>query len=143
MESCTIYHPVSSHYPERQLLVDNVSELPRYAQIKANDQGLVSLRILSTSPNGRYLLVESPSETYLCLKRLPKCGGRSRWHLMSFSRGLSDSPSCFLSQCQWYEEYGFLKLCFFDSESLWDGGNRRLYFDRELYRRERARLHGG
>ncbi len=142
MESCTIYHPIASHYPEQQLFVDHVSGLPSYAQIKPTDRGLVSLRILSPSPDGRYLLAQDPSELYLCLKRLPKSRGYTRWRYTSFSRPLSDSPSCFLSHCQWYEEYGFLKLCFVDTESLLGGGSRRLYFDRELYCRERERIHG-
>lgn len=108
---------------------------------KSDNNTDISVHLESLSPSGNYFLgwhAKSRSIIHL-YRKLSQTNDAVYGESINYtSRG--DDVRIGFSGVVWYEEYGFVKICFnswgsFESESV------RLYFDRELYERKKKELH--
>jgi len=125
--------------------VVNYTDVPKSCYCKFDDSGIAALNLYTASRDGQYMIAEGRSDhtVFMLLKLLSYEGEGYTAEFVECCTNPIPSVSTFLSTVEWYDEYGFCKLHFFDVEQIPQGNPcRRLYFDRDLYQKMRLALQG-
>lgn len=102
--------------------------------------GAAPFRAYALSPSGRYLFGRcgGSDDCYLALRLESVQAGRATGVYLGYCTNTLTFG--LFSSAQWLEEYGLMKALFLDFDSG-ETQSRRIFLDRALYMREKAKRH--
>lgn len=110
---------------------------------KSDDNTNIPVRLASVSPTGKYFVGRDSGyvDTINLYRTLHQTEGEVYGETIMSTKSFYEDSATFKG-VEWFEEYGFVKIIFHIWE-IFDNETTRLYFDRELYERNKKELHGG
>ena len=92
----------------------------------------ISIEAFSVSPSGRYFVVRYGGDFYVC--KAEKDSGT----VLEKCPDWTDYDFYWFDSVEWFEEYGFVKVRF-SHQDYFSIKTERMYFDRDLYEKEKAK----